>query len=97
VDALQKKYARSVFEMEFMEDAAPLVENLKKVPWLAEPQVMVDDGKQVVKVRAVDLERARRELPHLVSISGLTLCRYELSLPSLEEVFVEILGAGGAR
>lgn len=91
VEALQKKYARSVFEMEFMEDANPLVESLKQVPWLAEPELIVENGTPVVRVRAVDLDCARKELPRLISESGLTLTRYELSLPSLEDIFVDIL------
>jgi ABC-2 type transport system ATP-binding protein len=95
VEALQKKYARSVFEMEFLEDATPILGTLKQAPWLADPEVVLQNGVPVVRVRALEVERARRELPHLVSTSGLTLSRYELSLPSLEEVFVEILGKGG--
>jgi ABC-2 type transport system ATP-binding protein len=97
VDALQKKYARSIFEMEFMEHPDSLVEVLRKVPWLADPQLVTENGTTVLKVRAVELETARRELPRLIGTSGLTLCRYELSLPNLEEVFVEILNGGGPR
>ena len=32
VEGLQKKYARSIFEMEFIEDAARFVESLKQIP-----------------------------------------------------------------
>jgi ABC-2 type transport system ATP-binding protein len=94
VEALQKKYARSVFEMEFMEDAGQFVESLKKIPWLAEPAIVVDNGTPQVKVRALDIDRARKELPRVIGESGLTLTRYELSLPSIEDIFVEILTNG---
>ncbi|MCJ7744054.1 MAG: ABC transporter ATP-binding protein [Dehalococcoidales bacterium] len=97
VEALQKKYARSVFEMEFMEDAKPFVESLKQVPWLAEPELVVENGTPMVRVRAVDIDHARKELPRFISESGLTLTRYELSLPSLEDIFVEILNSGDVR
>jgi ABC-2 type transport system ATP-binding protein len=97
VEALRKKYARSVFEMEFMEDAKPFVESLKQVSWLAEPELVVENGTPVVRVRAVDIDHARKELPRFISESGLTLTRYELSLPSLEDIFVEILNSGDAR
>ncbi len=97
VEALQKKYARSVFEMEFMEDAKPFMESLKRVPWLAEPDLVVENGTPIVRVRAVDIDHARKELPRFISESGLTLTRYELSLPSLEDIFVEILNSGDAR
>jgi ABC-2 type transport system ATP-binding protein len=88
---LQKKYAHSTFELEFLEDAQPFVDSLKGVPWLAEPRIVKANGIPQVRVRAVDLEFARRELPRLIAESGLTLARYELSMPDLEEIFVEIV------
>jgi ABC-2 type transport system ATP-binding protein len=97
VEALRKKYARSVFEMEFMEDAKSFVESLKQVPWLAEAELIVENGTPMVRVRAVDIDHARKELPRFISESGLTLTRYELSLPSLEDIFVEVLNSGDAR
>ena len=97
VEALQKKYARSIFELEFMEDAGPFVETLKKIPWLAEPAIVIGNGSPMVRVRAVDIERARKELPRLIGESGLTLTRYELSLPSIEDIFIEILTNGDKK
>jgi ABC-2 type transport system ATP-binding protein len=95
VEALQKKYARSIFEMEFEEDATPFIETLKTIPWLAEPQIVIENNTPLVRVRAVDKEHAGKELPRLASESGLTLRRYELMLPDLEEIFVKILNGGG--
>jgi ABC-2 type transport system ATP-binding protein len=95
VEALQKKYARSIFEMEFEEDATPFVETLKKVPWLVDPELVTENNIPLVRVRAVDKERAGKELPRMASESGLTLRRYEFMLPDLEEIFVKILNGGG--
>jgi ABC-2 type transport system ATP-binding protein len=92
VDTLQKKYARSIFEMEFFQDAAPFAQQLRQVSWLSEPRITVVNGTPVLRVKAVDIEIARQQLPVLISESGLTLARYELLLPSLEDIFVEILG-----
>jgi ABC-2 type transport system ATP-binding protein len=97
VEGLQKKYARSIFEMEFMEDAGLFVESLKKIPWLAEAALVVDNGTPKVKVRAADIDRARKELPRLITESGLTLTRYELTLPSIEDIFVEIMTNGDKK
>ena len=94
VDALQKKYARSIFEMEFMEDANPFLASLKKIPWLAEPALVIDNKTPKVTVRAVDIERARKELPRLIGESGLTMTRYEMMLPSIEDIFAEIITNG---
>jgi ABC-2 type transport system ATP-binding protein len=97
VEALQKKYARSIFEMEFMEDASPFVESLRNVPWLAQPELVLQNGTPMVRVRAVDINRARKDLPRLISESGLTLTRYDLSLPSVEDIFVQIITGGEVR
>ena len=73
------------------------MESLKKIPWLAEPALIMDNGTPKVTVRSVDIDRARRELPRVISESGLTLTRYELMLPSIEDIFVEILTNGEKR
>ena len=91
VESLQKKYARALFEMEFIEDPSLFFETIKHLPWLSEPEVTTRNGVPVARVKAVDTELARRELPRVISESGLTLLRYEHILPSLEDVFVEIL------
>ncbi|MBN1368971.1 MAG: ABC transporter ATP-binding protein [Dehalococcoidaceae bacterium] len=97
VESLQKKYARSLFEMEFLEDAAGFMQTLKQTPWLAEPEIIMQNGSPVIRVKAGDVEFARKELPRLIGESGLTLARYELVLPSLEDVFVEILSEEVSR
>jgi ABC-2 type transport system ATP-binding protein len=95
VEGLQKKYARSVFEIEFIEDATSFAASLRGLPWLTEPKLAMESGTQTLRVRALDLDRARKELPHLIANSGLTLSRYELVLPGLEDIFMMILSAGG--
>jgi len=37
------------------------------------------------------VERALRELPKPIANSDLTLTRYEMSAPSLDDIFVEIV------
>ena len=95
INELRRKYARSHFEVEFMEDSSMFVESLKKIDWLTNPKMIYEGGTPVLNVGALDIERARQELPRLISDSGLTLTRYELALPSLEEVFIEIMEGGG--
>lgn len=91
VTELQRKYARSVFEMEFIEDASQFVELLKTVSWLSSTELVNDKGHQLVRITALDLNRARHELPGLVSQSELTLTRYELVMPNLEDIFLDIV------
>jgi ABC-2 type transport system ATP-binding protein len=92
VEELRQRYARSVFEVEVEEDPAALVETLGSVPWVARAEVLAVNGAPVLRVQASDVGRARRELPEVIAGSGLTLLRYELTLPSLEDIFVELLG-----
>lgn len=97
VNALQKKFARSVFEMEFLEDLKPFSESLKNVSWLADPRITIENGRPQLCVRAVDVDYARKELPRLISDSKLTLTHYELLMPDLEEIFVNIINGSNAK
>jgi ABC-2 type transport system ATP-binding protein len=91
VSDLQKQYACSMFEMEFQEDGSRFVESLKQIPWLAKPEFLADHGHPMVRVTAVDIARAKKELPHVIGESGLTLTRYELVMPDLEDIFVNVI------
>jgi ABC-2 type transport system ATP-binding protein len=97
IDELRRKYTHSAFEIEFLEDATAFATSLKEIKWLTNPQLTVESGTPVLRVGALDIERARRDLPRLISESGLTLARYELALPNLEEIFMEILGNGEGK
>jgi ABC-2 type transport system ATP-binding protein len=92
VESLQKKFARSVFEIEFLEEAGSFLKTLQGISWLREPEMVIRNGQPVVRVQASDTQYAREELPGLVAASGLTLSRYELVLPNLEDIFMQILG-----
>ncbi len=97
VEGLREKYAPSVFEIEFIEDATQFADSLNVLPWIAESKLVSGNGGQKLRVRAREIERARKELPRLIASSGLTLCRYELVMPDLEEIFVKILSSEGGR
>ncbi len=97
VSDLQNQYAHSVFEMEFMEDGNRFAEALKQIPWLSKPEFIADHGHPMIKVTAVDIARAKKELPHLIGESGLTLTRYELVMPDLEDVFVNVINGRDSK
>ncbi len=92
ISDLQRQYARSVFEMEFVEDPAGLLDQLKRVDWLTDAETAKKNGGNLVRVRALDVKRASKELPRLAAASGLTLVRYELCQPTLEDIFLQVLG-----
>jgi ABC-2 type transport system ATP-binding protein len=91
VSDLQKQYTCSMFEMEFQEDGSRFVESLKQIPWLTKPEFIADHGHPMVRVTAVDIGRAKKELPQVIGECGLTLTRYELVMPDLEDIFVNVI------
>jgi ABC-2 type transport system ATP-binding protein len=97
VEALRAKYARSTFDIECMEDTREFAAKLDRVPYLSDPRVVVENGNQVLRVRALDIREARCQLPRLIAQSGLTLSRYELNIPNLEDIFVEVVNGGIAK
>ncbi|MBE0480604.1 MAG: ABC transporter ATP-binding protein [Dehalococcoidia bacterium] len=93
IEELRRRFARSLFELEFEEKAASLADALGKTPWVE--KVDVFDGERRLVVSTSDVSTAKRELPGLVAGSGLALHRYELVLPTLEQVFIELVGKKG--
>ncbi|AKG54085.1 ABC transporter ATP-binding protein [Dehalogenimonas sp. WBC-2] len=91
VDELRSKYARPVFEMEFAEDPASFITAIESLPWFVKAEQVLLDSIPALRVTASDVTVARRELPHLIAVSNLTLLRYELAHPSLEDIFVEVV------
>ncbi len=87
---LRKRYAAPVFLVQVEAgdgQLAALADSLRQLPWVGR----VEAGENQLRLFARDLAVARRELPGLVVASGLTLLRYELTLPSLEDVFVRLV------
>lgn len=94
IDELREGYGRPLFELEFEEDAAPLVPRLKAAPWLERLEELTENGVPMLRIAASDINTAKKELPRLVAASGLTLRRYELTPPSLEDIFIALVGGG---
>jgi ABC-2 type transport system ATP-binding protein len=92
VAELRQRFAHSLLEVEFEETASSFIAMLERLPWVQ--KVEVADGSNAAKftVRARDVSVAKRELPRLVAESGLTLRQYQLVLPTLEDVFIELVG-----
>ena len=53
----------------------------------------VNQENAQLRVFATDSERAKRELPRRILASDRVLLRYELTRPSLEDIFVRLVGA----
>lgn len=92
VDELRKRFARSVFQLEFEESAPSFVSLLERVPWVRKVEAVDGSNTSKLVIHASDVSLAKAQLPGLVAESGLTLRQYQLALPSLEEVFIELVG-----
>ena len=92
VEELRQRFAHPIFEIEFEEPAASFVRLLEPLPWVE--KVNAGEGGNVFKLRisARDVATAKAELPKMIAESGLTLRQYQMVLPTLEEVFIELVG-----
>jgi ABC-2 type transport system ATP-binding protein len=92
---LLERYAAPVFVVETEEECVPQLqawaEALRSLPWV----VSVAIEKQSARVLVKDLATAKRELAASALRAGVILIRYELGIPSLEEVFMQLVGEGG--
>lgn len=96
-EQLRERYARSVFELRFEEDPTPLISTLNSLSWVVKLDVVRGNGEPILRVQAKDVDAAKHVLPRLIAESELTLLRYELTLPSLEDIFIELVSSGGAK
>ncbi len=92
IEELKGRYALSAFELEFEEDSAAFAARLQALDWVEKVETLTVNQSPVLRVKARDVVLARREMPLLAAGSGLTLLRYENVLPSLEDIFVELVG-----
>ena len=91
ISDLQSQKSATSFELEFEEDPTPMAQALAGIPWVAGMRSEEHGAHYVFIVEVNDVDLAKRELPKLTYESGLTLIRYELAVPSLEDVFVDLV------
>ena len=89
---LQARYAPSVFEVEVEEYAEDLVHSIETQPWVIKIEKTTINQAPVLRVQAKDVTTAKKELPRIIGASGLSLLRYELVMPGLEDIFMELVG-----
>jgi ABC-2 type transport system ATP-binding protein len=85
--ALKEQYTQPMITIELEADASVLISLLKQESYIQDVQVM---GAQA-RVLVTDLELAKRCLPECLVNAHLPLLRYEVALPTLEDVFVHLI------
>jgi ABC-2 type transport system ATP-binding protein len=97
VDDLRQRFMRSVFEIEVDAPADSLLATLQAQPWVAKAETAQLNHYPGIRVLASDVAQAQHQLPHIVADSGLGLVRLELTMPSLEEIFVKLIEGEAAK
>jgi len=94
-ETLLHRYAVPAFELETDPGAAPALaqwaESVRALAWIG--SVAVEGAAARIVVH--DVEVAKRELLPAALAAGLTLTRYQLVRPSLEDVFLRLVGEDG--
>jgi ABC-2 type transport system ATP-binding protein len=94
-EQLLERYVVPAFELEtedrFAQDLQAWADSIRTLKWVASVST---DGHHA-RVVVADVETAKRELMALAVQSGLLLTRYEIVRPSLEDVFMKLVGEGG--
>jgi len=93
IDDLLELHAAPVLELDpepgQAEPVRLLVERLRSAPWAREVQT----GHGLIRVVTADTSRAAGEILPLVAAAGVVLARFERVRPSLEDVFLRLVGA----
>ena len=92
-EALLERYAIPAFEVEGDDHAALSlwVESLRRLPWV----ITVAPRNDAFRITVRDVQSAKRDLLALAVNSGISLNRYEVVRPSLEDVFLQLVGSEG--
>lgn len=92
VAQLQARYAPSVFEIELEEDPANLIAAIEPQPWVIKAEKATDTQTPILRVQVNNVSTAKKELLQIIAASGVSILRYELAMPSLEDIFLELVG-----
>lgn len=92
VAQLQTRYSLSVFEIELEEDPAALIPALEAQPWIIKVEKATVEQAPVLRVQVKNVNTAKKELPQIIAASHVSLLRYALAMPSLEDIFLKLVG-----
>ena len=87
-DELLNRYAVSIFEIETDESSAAWADSLRAFSWVAS----VSGAGRLTRISAADVAVAKRELLPSALRAGLTVTRFEMLKPSLEDIFLRLVG-----
>lgn len=89
LESLKKDYARPSFVIEFGSDPSSFEGSLINMPWVEKTERA--EGF-ILTVKTKDIDSGQKELPRLIADSGLALKSFQTAEPSLEEIFMNMMG-----
>ncbi len=89
IEELRRRYALPVFRIAFETKPTRFREALEGQGWV---ERVDEEGPSSFMVRVSDLDKAKDLLPKIAAADDARLVRYELSSPTLEEIFVRMVG-----
>ncbi len=96
IDELLTRHARPILELDPEPGQTAAIEGLvaalRSAPWARD--VLLEHG--LVRVVVSDAERAVAEVLPIITAAGIRLTRFERVRPTLEDVFLQLVGANGA-
>lgn len=88
LESLKTKYSKPTFALEFDDKPDKLTKILKNIPWIEN----IEQYNNALKITSKDLKMGQKELPGLIAKSNLSLKSFQIEEPSLEDIFVKIVG-----
>ncbi len=89
LDTLKKEYAKPSFVVEFAADPSSFEESIRTLTWIEKVE---KTDPLILTVKTKDMVSGQKELPRLIADSGLPLKTFQTAEPSLEEIFMNMLG-----
>ena len=88
IEDLRRKYVTPVFRVEFDDKPTSFLSTLRSQDWVEDVEAT---NPRSFTVKVGDLEKAKDLLPRIVASDNANMTRYELSSPSLEDIFVRMV------
>lgn len=85
IKELRKKYQTSIIELEFGENPKKYLEEIKKSPYVSAGSIQ----RNVVKITAEDIPKARAEILQLAAVKHWPLLRFHINRATLEDMFMK--------
>jgi ABC-2 type transport system ATP-binding protein len=89
LDTLKEGYAKPSFTIEFESNPSRFEESIKDLAWI---EKIERTESFILTVKTKDIESGQKELPRLIADSGVALKSFQTAEPSLEEIFMNMMG-----